>query len=70
MALPEAVAGKLIDVGHEVIRKGSLEVKEKILCAISSSISSYCTHCHGNGYGQKLWDKEALHRYSLQTGVR
>jgi len=43
----EAIADKLIDVGQEVIRNGSLEVKSKILCAISSSLASYCTHCHG-----------------------
>jgi len=43
----EAIADKLIDVGSAVIKNESLEVKSKILCAISSSLASYCTHCHG-----------------------
>ena len=47
MILPEAVSDKMIDVGTIVIKNGSLDTKTKILCAISSSIASYCTHCHG-----------------------
>ena len=51
MMFTEAIADKLIDVGSAVIKNESLEVKSKILCAISSSLASYCTHCHGQFVG-------------------